>query len=968
MPASGVSILMHHVHRLLGARRGAGSDAPLLDRFAQQRDSDAFTVLMGRYGSLVWSACRRVTENEQDAEDVFQATFLLLAQKAATIRKGRSVGSWLFGVAHRLALRSRSDASRRRAHEGRASRHVVAEQSDEVTLRELRTALDEELARLPDKYRAPLLLCYLEELTQEEAAARLGWSKRLVKYRLECGRRQLRRRLARRGLTLAVALTGAMLALRASAAVVPAALVASTLRSATALALGEPLSGVISARVLALTEGGLKAMTHSRLWTLAAGLLALAALAGGAGLVIGYSATASAPEPPGPAAEKERVDLLGDPLPAGAVTRLGTVRFRANSPFLVKKGLAFMPDGKTIVSVDEGRLVQFWDATTGKLLRDIKTDIDSMTGFALSSDGKCLAAGGYLWQAENAPPRGTVGIWDVSSGKHMRSMKRDAGDVDGCSLVFSPDNKFLVSVGARSGKLRIEEAATGEEILLQQFPSGVGSGLAISPDGLTLAVSMPPNARRLYLWKWQSGEEPQELKVRDRVGDGLAFSPDGKKLAESGDNMGGNIRVWDVATRQVSQKLAPPETVSYPWLGAVAYAPDGKTLLVTGYTNAGGVVLLWDAATGRYRGRLNARTGVLAVAPDSELLAVRSNGLLGVWNLRTGKEVAANDDAHTNTIYGIGVTEGQVVTAGEDHTIRVWDAASGKQKRKLEHDGSVRAIALSPDGTQLISSALDDSVCLWDLATGKRIYKLPGHGKWGGRRCLGFLPDGKHFLSWGDDFYLRKWDVATGKLVLEHRLQPTGVKIPDEDADDIEWDRFMVMGENMFSRDGKVLVLSTGNQFHVFDVATGKDLRQIASDGAHEVSVALSPDGKLLLASAWGKPTPVKLPDGSTRFVTKNDSVCLWELATGNVLQQVPLPAGGAGPVAFSTDGKHFAAASHKPEDHIRLFDTAEGKELGVIQGYRGSVRSLAFTPDGKRLISGMSDTTALVWDLPNKR
>jgi WD40 repeat protein len=112
---------------------------------------------------------------------------------------------------------------------------------------------------------------------------------------------------------------------------------------------------------------------------------------------------------------------------------------------------------------------------------------------------------------------------------------------------------------------------------------------------------------------------------------------------------------------------------------------------------------------------------------------------------------------------------------------------------------------------------------------------------------------------------------------------------------------------------------------------------------------------------------PVQQPDGTTRYVVKNDSIFLWELATGNVLQQVSLPSGGAGPVAFSVDCKHFALATDKPESHIRLFDVAQGKELGVIQGFRGRVRSLAFTPDGKRLISGMSDTSALVWDLPKK-
>src|SRR5262249_18395128 len=122
-----------------------------------------------------------------------------------------------------------------------------------------------------------------------------------------------------------------------------------------------------------------------------------------------------------------------------------------------------------------------------------------------------------------------------------------------------------------------------------------------------------------------------------------------------------------------------------------------------------------------------------------------------------------------------------VATTGDDHTIRFWEPATGKQRLKLTHGSWVRAFALSPDGTRLASSSLDDTVCLWDVATGRKIYKLPGHGRLGGRRAVGFTPDGKHFLSWGDDYYLRKWDVATGRALLEHALRPTGVQVPDND-------------------------------------------------------------------------------------------------------------------------------------------------------------------------------------------
>jgi len=151
---------MHDLLRLVGSPRDGESDVRLLNSYVREQDAQAFAVLMGRYGPLVWRACRRAVGHEQDAEDVFQATFMLLARKAGTIRKSGSLGSWLFGVAHRLALRAKADAARRRLHEERAPAPAAQDPFADVSWRELRAVLDEELARLPDKYRAPLLLCY----------------------------------------------------------------------------------------------------------------------------------------------------------------------------------------------------------------------------------------------------------------------------------------------------------------------------------------------------------------------------------------------------------------------------------------------------------------------------------------------------------------------------------------------------------------------------------------------------------------------------------------------------------------------------------------------------------------------------------------------------------------------------------------------------------------------------------------
>jgi len=696
---------------------------------------------------------------------------------------------------------------------------------------------------------------------------------------------------------------------------------------------------------------------------------AVVVLIGGAGLLVGH-ALKDAVAGPVLQAEKAHVDRWGDPLPPGAIARLGTVRFRTTSGGFFS-GLGFLADSKTVVSVTGGHTVQFWEAATGKQVREISTGNISIRSFALSPDGRHFAADGFLADDGTGPMAGAVGIWDTASGKEVRTIKRLDKDVDRSSMAFTPDNKLLMSLG-RSGVLRVEEIATGVELLQHQFPQDIGGNLALSADGSMLAVASGPNTRKLYLWKWQAAEEPRELKVPDRVGNALAFSRDGKVLAECGD-LSEAVRLWDVASGRLLGKLEAPDPDNR-WTKSVMFSPDGKSLIVSTRSNTTGAIHIWDAGTWKHLSRLELDRdggGHLAVSPDSRLLAGMGGGGVRVWDLASGTELSTNDEAHQGNVHQIAATGDLVVTASDDHTIRLWDATTGKQRLKLAHGHWVRAMALSPDGTKIVSSSLDDTVCLWDVASGRKIYKLPGHGQVGGRRAVSFMPDGKHFLSWGDDMYLRKWEVATGKAVLEHAIRPQGMKMPGDDADDgdkrqMQSMMFQVMlGEGTFSLDGKTFLLSASNQFHMFDVATGKDLFQIPNEGSHVTSVAISPDSRLLLASAWGKSITTKLPDGRMRSSSaKNHPICLWELATLQMRKKVMLPDGGAGPVAFSPDNKLFAAATGEPDCRIRIWDMANGNEVGVIQGYRGRVSSLAFAPDSKRLISGMDDTTALVWDL----
>jgi WD40 repeat protein len=314
--------------------------------------------------------------------------------------------------------------------------------------------------------------------------------------------------------------------------------------------------------------------------------------------------------------------------------------------------------------------------------------------------------------------------------------------------------------------------------------------------------------------------------------------------------------------------------------------------------------------------------------------------------------------------------QGLVVTSGSENTICIWDAATGVQQRRIEQEGHISMLALSPDCTKIVSNCcLDESVSLWDMATGRRIFKLPGHGRYGGRRAAVFTPDGKTFLSWGDDMYLRKWDLRTGKALAEHAIRPTGVRVFTEDDEPMQRDRAMMFDgirSGLFTGDGKQLVLQTMTRVFVFDTDSGKEVRSFPADVGTVIGQAISPDGKSLLASALGKSVQTKLLDGRTQISHPTKTVTLWELATGGVRKQLTLPEEGIGPVAFSADGNWFAAASYRPESHLRVCDKL-GREVWTAKGFPAIVRSLAFTPDGKRLISGMDEGSALVWDLTQK-
>lgn len=278
--------------RVAVAPREEEGDAALLARFLGVADEAAFEALVRRHGPLVRGVCLRLLGDTGDADDAFQATFLVLIKRGGAIRKRDSLAAWLHGVARRIALRARARRSRL-CSLGEVSASAVSASSaagDDITLGELKERLDEEIAELPEKLRAPLILCCLQGMTRDEAAARLGWSIGMVKGRLERARERLRRRLARRGIELGAGLFPLVLS---CADAVCASLTAATVHAASTALAGKPLP--CAAALLA--AGFLRGLFLAKLRALVLALGLLVGLAGILACVCGQGGSAQADRP-----------------------------------------------------------------------------------------------------------------------------------------------------------------------------------------------------------------------------------------------------------------------------------------------------------------------------------------------------------------------------------------------------------------------------------------------------------------------------------------------------------------------------------------------------------------------------------------------------------------------------------------------------------------------------------------------
>jgi cobalt-zinc-cadmium efflux system membrane fusion protein len=322
MPHSEAKPVLRYIRKVAATRALLDwGDPELLESFLSRHDETAFEALLSRHGPMVLGLCLRILHNEQDAEDAFQATFLVFSRKAASLRPQKSLAGWLYRVAYRTAQKARLDGALRRKHEGRTAVALGADPLAQLTVQEAHEVLDRELNRLPDKFRVPLVLCYLEGLTRDEAAHRLGWPVSLLKSRLEQARERLRGRLTSRGLTLTGIFVASVFHEGTVSAAVPSILLFSTAKAALAVAGGGAAVSLVPSRVVALAEGVVKAMFLTKLKSAALAFLVLAVVSLGAGVFTQGVSAGKPPDESMASLEPDRRDTIR--LPLQMHTKLG---------------------------------------------------------------------------------------------------------------------------------------------------------------------------------------------------------------------------------------------------------------------------------------------------------------------------------------------------------------------------------------------------------------------------------------------------------------------------------------------------------------------------------------------------------------------------------------------------------------------------------------------------------------------
>ncbi|MDB5305997.1 MAG: sigE 43 [Gemmataceae bacterium] len=893
-----------HLLRLVPPADPGLTDGELLGRYASDRDEAAFAEVLRRNGPVVLRACQSVLGRDAGVEDAFQATFLLLACRAGHLTRPGSLAGWLHAAAVRTARTARRAETRRRRRE-QTARPPLPTPVDELTWREVREVLDTELAALPERYRVPLVLCYLQNLTHEEAARLAGCPVGALRGRLERGKARLRKRLARYGLPLAapVLVLGPQPAVAAPLA-----------EAALATARAGTTGGTIPRAVAGLLA------PPARLKT---GLLASAAVLASVVVALAAGGPRSAdrliPAPaPRPvvvtdSAPPPRTDPLGDVLPPGAVMRLGTRRFQVPTwplrPVPLPGGTHYL-----IYHTDPNRSDQhefrWMDAASGVVIASWPVS-GGLHAVGASADGRwaVIAETKHFHtglRTEPDPKTGPIrfALHDVPARKPVKSFVCQSDEVEGFMAAahgacVSADGKWVATVNSgngQTGRVRLWEAATGKVVWASGFPDLNGpkyTPLGFTPGSGELVLRASKD-NRVHVVDTAKGEAVRAFPTMTEQIDGEVLAPDGSAVVLG--TYSPTVRIWDLKTG----KERAPLDGHKEWARRFAFTPDGKTLL-TGGNDPFVLVRDWPSGTVRKRVVLG-RGGVQELFASGDGLFADVlfwwESALARYDLETGKRAARPAGTHRAGVLAVAAAaDGSVLSLGRDNVLRRWDPDTGRQtgQSPLDPGNSPGLLTLTPDG------------------------KLFGP--------CSISADGRFRAAAGADAH-----TATVEDL------KTGAKVATLPADPGGW--WSGPTATAFDRAGRLLATTDGEQVRLWSAGDWRPQRSIP---AATSGLDFSPDGRMLVT-------------------TDLNDVTVWEVATRAVrLRHRPGPQWPC-QARFSPDGRFLAWMIRS--EVIQAWDVAGGRPVGTFKGHEGGLRGYTFTPDSTRLITASDDCTLLVWDV----
>ena len=575
-------------------------------------------------------------------------------------------------------------------------------------------------------------------------------------------------------------------------------------------------------------------------------------------------------------------------------------------------GVAFSPDGDKLATACSDRMIQVWDARTGRLLQTLNGHAKRVNSVVWARDGRSLITGSYDHTARS---------WEVSTGRVQRTFEGHTNWVT--SVDWTANGERLVT-GSYDKTARIWDAQTGQLLRTLEGHTGAVMSVAWTADGQFIATASDDETARV--WEGRTGQLLWTLKGHTAPVSSVAWTRDGERLATgSYDN---SVCIWETRTGRRVQSF---EEVHTGPVSSVRWSADGERLATGSWDKT---ARIWEASTGQVLQTLKDYTkqitSVAWTADEARVATGSQDDTANIWDIRTGHmllELPGKSNLVTSVAWS---ADGErLATGAHDRTARLWDARTGRVLQTLQgHTSYVMSVAWTTDGERLATGSSDKTARVWETRTGALLQTLAGHTS--GVTSVAWTADGARLATGSWDRTARVWEARTGQL-----LQT--LKGHTDTVASVAW-----------AADGERLATGSRDRTaRVWEARTGHLLRTLEGHVDEVTSVAWSADGE--------------------RLATGSRDVCarVWEASTGRLLQTMKAGTRTISSVAWSEDGARLAAGS---SDTARVWEVSTGRLLQTLRGHERAIMSVAWSPDGDRLATGSSDATARIWSVADAR